>query len=212
MTELEIPFKNFVDRAQLKFFSEKRKKKQKGILRIIPNERREFIDFVKMIEEDQSFFNLVMKTRTHFINKNAVLHTSYEFQDTSQAVNCVKFGADLSECLKDNTVADYYLSLRNFFRRSGFYYSLYNCLTVDVSKLFLEFCDAFSKKEVKLTIMIPFCKIETNILDLDLGAFRIRSYTEKEFKQVLNEEIHSIFYPQHSCSSPQFNRTLSNWK
>jgi hypothetical protein len=82
-----------------------------------------------------------------------------------------------------------------FFRRSGFYLSVYNEEAQDADALFRNYSEAFEKTKTLIRYLVPLEFVDFDGSSMDFGDFRIVQLLRDELESLLQSEINRVFFP-----------------
>ena len=102
-------------------------------------------------------------------------------------------------------------SIKNFFRRSGYYYSVIENKPTNVDDIFKTYLQAFQRLNVQRTYLVPMGLVNFSEKSMDFGSFQIQRFTKKELISKCQNEINENFYPYAHISLKQMNLLQNCW-
>ncbi|MCI0559439.1 MAG: HEPN domain-containing protein, partial [Nitrososphaera sp.] len=126
-------------------------------------------DGVRELESTREFGELVAATRLTFFE------TDKEFESFVSGVASHAVG--------------------HFFRRSKYYFDVFDEKPVNEEEIFAKYCDAFLRKKVRTTYLAPMDSVRFSEDSMDFGSFQIMRFKAGELREVLQGRINETFYP-----------------
>lgn len=136
---------------------------------------------VNKAEEHSSFHHLIKETQATYAGKAKCI----------MATSCKVMGIFKTPVLDD---ALWMMAISNFFRRSGYYFSLYEEKSLDSDDLFERYKSAFNKEEFEITYLVPLGNIRFIASPMDFGDFKIKQFSEEELEAILHNRLNESFY------------------
>ena len=86
-------------------------------------------------------------------------------------------------------------TVRNFFRRSGFYLDAFDDKPVDVTALFEKYREALESRNVTVRYLAPLDLVRFDEDSMDFGAFEVRRFSLEELEGILQSRLREAFWP-----------------
>ncbi len=89
-------------------------------------------------------------------------------------------------------------AVKDFFRRSGYYYKFFDANNINIDVLFKKYCESFERHKMEVIYLAPleFVDFKPDNLVMDFGIFQIRKFSEDELETIFQNQINEIFYPR----------------
>src|SRR5437588_6048994 len=90
--------------------------------------------------------------------------------------------------------------IKNFFRRSRYYMSIYTGKDVDVRTTLHRFIEAFRKEEIQVRYLVALGGInfDTDTNAIDFGSFWLRRFSAEGLGEILQTDVNEVFYREHT--------------
>ena len=121
---------------------------------------------VEGLEEKPGFHNLVLET-------HAVFSGNYHSKHKNSWKNAIK----------------------NYLRRSGYYFDVLDKDNFFVDETFKNYCDAFVKEDTQITYLTLLELVSFSERSMDFGSFQIERLTKNELEDLFQNKINEVFYP-----------------
>jgi len=88
--------------------------------------------------------------------------------------------------------------VKDFFRRSGYYYNFFDGNNINIDVLFKKYCESFEQHKMEVIYLAPleFVDFKPDNLVMDFGIFQIRKFSKDELETIFQNQINEIFYPR----------------
>jgi hypothetical protein len=88
-------------------------------------------------------------------------------------------------------------AVKDFFRRSGYYYNFFDGNNINIDVLFKKYCESFKQSKTTVIYLAPleFVDFKPDNLVMDFGTFQIRKFSKNELEIIFQNQINKIFYP-----------------
>lgn len=88
-------------------------------------------------------------------------------------------------------------TVKDFFRRSGYYYNFFDGSNINIDVLFRKYCESFKQRKTEVIYLAPleFVDFKPDNLVMDFGTFQIRKFSKNELEIIFQNQINEIFYP-----------------
>jgi hypothetical protein len=102
-------------------------------------------------------------------------------------------------------------SIKNFFRRSGYYHSIIENNPINVDDIFKTYLHAFQRSSFQRTYLVPMQLVYFSEKSMDFGSFQIQQFTKRELANICQNKINKNFYPYAHISLNQMNLLQNCW-
>jgi hypothetical protein len=87
-------------------------------------------------------------------------------------------------------------AVRNFFRRTGYYYRVYYGESISLSEALDTFASAFGTKWlVRKRYLAPLAAVQFCVESIKFRGFEIRSFSSADLDRLLGNSVNEVFYP-----------------
>lgn len=88
-------------------------------------------------------------------------------------------------------------AVKDFFRRSGYYYNFFDGNNINIDVLFKKYCESFKQRKTEVIYLAPleFVDFKPDNLVMNFGTFQIRKFSKDELEIIFQNQINEIFYP-----------------
>lgn len=163
--KLEEAFHKYIDVVQPKL-QKRNEEVKKGPLRLLADEAMALRTLVDELENKTEFCQLVEETHSSFSG-------DYHHGKKSTCQQAIK----------------------NFFRRSGYYFDIFKKKALNADAAFQNYCEAFQKREIQVTYLAPMEFVHSVETSMNFETFQIQQFSEDELKAIFKNRINEVFYP-----------------
>lgn len=96
----------------------------------------------------------------------------------------------------------------NFFRRSGYYLDVYDGKPVSMDALFEKYREAFEKRRIRTSYVVPLELVHFHEESMDFGRFQVRRSSLEELTARFQNRVREAFWPR---SAIDVNRLEQYW-
>lgn len=164
-TNFKIAFENYTKLVKIEL-NRLSQKSEGNIYKIYSNEIYEINKIISILEKDDSFDKLVLKTKETYFSRGKDLEDE-EWIDIAQT----------------------------FFRKSEFYYNCYKNIEINTINLFDEYNKSMERDIVNLYYIAPLGNIDFPIDCIEFDTFNLSKLNEIELESIINNKTREIFYP-----------------
>ena len=89
-------------------------------------------------------------------------------------------------------------AVKDFFRRSGYYYNIFDGNNINIDVLFKKYCESFKQRKTAVIYLAPleFVDFKPDNLVMNFGTFQIRKFSKDELEIIFQNNINEMFYPR----------------
>lgn len=96
--------------------------------------------------------------------------------------------------------------IRNFFRRSRCYISIYNGEPIEVGITFQDLENQFRKKQIQSRYLIPLMDVRFSTDVIDFGHFQVRRFSAEQLDEILANDVNKVFYESSTVKVSEIKR------
>lgn len=166
LDDLVQAFHRYIAAVELKLQKRTEEVRAKGTLHLHVNEAMELRTLVDELEKEVEFLQLVKETRSSF---------SGDYHGKNESA--------------------WQQAIKNFFRRSEYYYDFFKNKPPNADTAFQNYCEAFQRREIQITYLAPMEFVQFDRQSMDFGIFQIRRFPADELRAIFRDQINEVFYP-----------------
>lgn len=157
-----------------------------------------FHDYINVIEPKFEGIRQSLNERIIRIQRNALVQGAVEaLEGQSEFENLVSETRRVFQTKHEKSaIADHWKhAVKNFFRRSGCYLTIFEAHEVEVKVLFERFETAFGKDHYTVTYLVPMELVRFAKSFLEFDSFGIRKLDRDELNELFSNSVNKVFYP-----------------
>ena len=173
----------------------------------------------KAFREYLNCVSSILRSSEHPVTKNRILYISpstkiEKYENTDEFKELVNKSMEepsfvLHGILKGRGIWEH--SIKNFFRRSGYYRSIIENKPINVDDIFKKYLHTFQRSSIQRTYLVPMGLVHFSEKSMDFGSFQIQQFTKRELINICQNKINENFYPYAHISLNQMNLLQNCW-
>ena len=194
MQKLNVIFENYIKVAQRLLVKQKKEEIAAKGFHLLINKPMELNALVSKLEEREEFLKLLENTKATFEARESLilfLVQSSAFPLLGNPLNPLDPG-NYTVAYGNDTW--WKLAIHNFFCRSGCYSDIFDGKTVDIERLFLNYCNALQEEQYKIKYFIPLGYVTFSDPFMAFNNFYIKKFDKEELDTILQSKINMVFY------------------
>lgn len=164
--KLNTIFYKYTETVQNRIRLNNNKSTEKGQLRFFPNKEKELRSIIDDLEKEDEFQQLVFESSSCY---------SGDFHQNSNWF--------------------WKKSVKNFFRRSGYYIDLFENKAVNNEAAFHNYQKSFQRRKIQIRYLAPMEFVNFSEQSMNFGTFQIINFSKEDLDEILSNKINKVFYP-----------------